>query len=74
MDDFDDLLTGLDALDNFRPEGFDTDALDEIARHLEVHVGFQQRHADFAERVARVGLGNFAEAAQIAEGVLEFAA
>ena len=74
MDDFDDLLAGLDASDDFRAKGFGFDALDEIAGDLEIHVGFQQRHADFAERITRVGLGNLAEAAQIAEGVLEFAA
>ena len=72
--DFDDLLAGLDAGDDFRAERLGFDALDEIARDLEIHVGFEQRHADFAQGVAGVGLGNFAEAAQILEGVLELAA
>ena len=74
MDDFDDLLAGLDALDDFRADGLGFDALDEIAGDLEIHVGLQQRHADFAQGIADVGLGNFPEAAQIAEGVLELAA
>ena len=74
MDDFDDLLAGLDALDDFDADGFGFDALDEIARDLEVHVGFEQGHAHFAQRVGDVALGDFSEAAQVAEGVLEFAA
>ena len=74
VDDFDDLLAGLDAGDDLRAERFGFDALDEIAGDLEIHVGLQQRHADLAQGIGDVGLGNFAEAAQIAEGVLEFAA
>ena len=74
MDDFDDLLAGLDALDDFRAEGFGFDALDEVAGDLEIHVGLQQRHADLAQGIGDVGLGNFPEAAQVAEGVLELAA
>ena len=50
------------------------DALDEIARDLEVHVRLQQGHAHFAQGIGDVALGNFSEAAQIAEGVLELAA
>ena len=74
VDDFDDLLAGLDALDDFRAEGLGFDALDEIAGDLEIHVGFEQRHADLAQGIGDVGLGNFSEPAQIAEGVLELAA
>ena len=74
VDDFDDLLAGLDALDDFRADGLGFDALDEIAGDLEIHIGFQQRHADLAEGVGDVGLGNFSEPAQISEGVLELAA
>ena len=74
IDDFDDLLAGLDALDDFRADGFGFDAFDEIAGDLEIHVGFQQRHADFAQGIGNVGLGNFSEPAQVAKGVLELAA
>jgi hypothetical protein len=73
-DDFDDLLAGLDAGDDFRAERLGFDALDEIARDLEIHVGLQQCHPHFAQGVAGVALGNFAEAAQVAKGVLELAA
>ena len=74
VDDFDDLLAGLDALDDFRADGLGFDALDEIAGDLEIHVGLQQRHADFAQGIGDVGLGNFSEPAQVAKGVLELAA
>ena len=49
------------------------DALDEIARDLEVHVRVQQREPHVAQRVADVGLGNLPEAAQVAENILELA-
>src|ERR1017187_2454444 len=71
--DFDDLLAGLDTLDDFRADGLGFEAFDEIARNLEIYVGFQQRHADFAQGIADVGLGYFPEPAQVAESVLEFA-
>ncbi len=74
VDDFDDLLAGMDALDDFLAEGLGLDAVDEIAGDLEIDVGFEQRHADFAQGIGDVGLGNFAEAAQVFEGVLELAA
>ena len=41
---------------------------------LEIDIGLQQRHAHLAQGVADVGLGDFAQAAQIAEGVLKFLA
>ena len=74
VDDFDDLLAGLDALDDFRADGLGFDALDEIAGDLEIDIRFQQRHADFAQRIGDVGLGNLPEPAQVAEGVLELGA
>ncbi len=74
MDDLDDLLAGLDAGDDFGAERLGFDALDEIARDLEIHVGVEQGHAHFAQGIADVALGNLAEAAQVAEGVLELGA
>ena len=56
------------------PRDLALDPLDEIARHLEIHVGFQQRQAHLAQGIADVGLGNLAEAAQVPERVLELAA
>ena len=48
-DDFDDLLAGLDALDNLRANRFAFDTLDEIPRDLEIDVGFEQRQAHLAQ-------------------------
>jgi len=59
VNDFDDLLPRLNALDDFLAEGFCFDALDEVARDLEIHVRFQQRHAHLTQRFANVFLGDF---------------
>ena len=71
VNEFDDLLSGLDALDDFRAEGLGFDALNEIAGHLEIHVCFQQGHADFAQGVGNIALRNLPHAPQIAKGILE---
>ena len=49
VDDFNDLLAGLDTLDDFSADGLGFDAFDEIAGDLEIDVGFEQGHADFAQ-------------------------
>ena len=46
-------------------------ARDEALHHLEVHVGFQKRHADLAHGVVDVVLGQAALAAQPAEYALK---
>jgi hypothetical protein len=74
LDDLDDLLARLDALDDFLTEGLGFDLLDEIAGDFELDIGFEQRHAHLTQGVANVGLGDFAQAAQVAEGGLQFAA
>ena len=72
MDDFDDLLAGLDAGDYFRAEGFGFDALDEIAGDLEVHVGFQQGHAHLAQHVGHVAFGDAGLSADVFDEAREF--
>ena len=74
VNDFDDLLAGLDALDNFLAERFNLHPLDKIAGHLEIDVGFQKRLAHFAQRVARVFLGDFPQSAEVPERILQLAA
>jgi hypothetical protein len=74
LDDLDDLLAWLDALDDFLTERFGFDLFDEIAGDLELDVSFEQGHANLTQGVAYVGLGDFAQAAQVAEGGLQFAA
>ena len=74
MDNLDDLLSRLDALHHLLSERLGLDLLDEIARHLEIDIGVQQRHAHLAQGVAGVGLGNLAQPAEVAEGVLQLLA
>src|SRR5205823_3188607 len=74
VDDFDDLLPGLDALNDLLAEGLFLDALDEVAGDLEIHVGVQQGHSHLAQRVGDVGIRDFSQAAQVSENVLELAA
>src|SRR5688572_14540549 len=74
VNDFDDLLAGLDALDHFLAERLGLHPVDEIPGNLEIHVRFQQRHPHLAQRVADVLFRNLAETAKILESVLELAA
>jgi hypothetical protein len=73
VDDFDDLLARLNALDDFLPERFLLNAFNKIAGHLEIHVCFKQRHPDLAQGISDIGLGNLAEAAQVPKDILQFA-
>jgi hypothetical protein len=74
VDDFDDLLAGLDAEEDVLAEGFFFDALDEIAGDFEIDVGVEQGQPDIAQSGANVFLGNFSEAAQVFEDALQLAA
>ena len=74
MDDFDDLLPRLDALNHLDADRFRLHAIDEIARHLEIDVRLQQRHAHFAQGFTDIFLGYLSEPAQVPERVLELAA
>ena len=57
MHDADQRLTRGQAADDFMPEGLVLDPGDEVAHHRQRDVGFQQRHAHFAQRLLNVGLG-----------------
>jgi hypothetical protein len=74
VDDLDDLLTGLNALDDLLAEGLDFDLLDKIPGDLEIDIRVQERHADIAEGIRYIGLRDFAQSAEVAEGVLQFLA
>ncbi len=43
------------------------DTINEFAGNLEMDVGGEQGGTDFPERISHVGLGQFADAAQVAE-------
>ena len=47
MHDLDDLLRRRERRHHFLADGLCLDAVDKLLDHLEVDVGFQQRHADF---------------------------
>ena len=51
VDDSNDLLAGLDALDDLLADGLLFDPLDEIAGDLEMNVGVQQSHPNLAQRI-----------------------
>ena len=74
VDEFDDLLAGLDTEKDFLSDGFIFDAVNEIASDLEIDVGFKEGKPDFAERIADVFLGNLAETPQVFEGFLKLGA
>ena len=60
MDDLDDLLARLDALNDLLPHGLGLDPLDKVARHLEIHVRLEQGKTYFPQGIAHVALGNLA--------------
>src|SRR4030095_2348127 len=73
VDNLDDLLAGLDALDHFDAEGFFAHAVDELLDDLEIDVGVQQRQANVAQAVGDVAFRNLPQPAQVAEDVLQLA-
>jgi ABC-type uncharacterized transport system permease subunit len=50
-------LAGRQAANHFLAKGFFFDAGDEIAHHRQGDIGFQERHADLAQHLGRVGFG-----------------
>ena len=73
-DDFDDLLSGLDAGDDLLAERFFLHAGDELLGDLEINVRIEQCLAYLAQRLGDVGFADFAESPEVAEGLLEFIA
>ena len=71
MDDLDDLLAGLDALRHILSERLHTDRLYKVLGDFEVDIRLQERHAHFAQGIGGIGLGDFPQSAEIAEGILE---
>jgi|HubBroStandDraft_6_1064221.scaffolds.fasta_scaffold21839_2 hypothetical protein len=71
VNDLDDLLGGRERSHDFLAERLLADVLDELLDDVEVNVGFEQRHADFFERVADVFFGEGTLAAEVFESALE---
>ncbi|MCY1173700.1 hypothetical protein D9M73_138680 [compost metagenome] len=57
VDDLDDLLARRDRTQHVLADRLFGHLVDEIARHRQRDVGFEQRHAHFAHRRAHVGIG-----------------
>ncbi len=70
--DFDHLLGGRKRGEHFGADGLFADVLDEVGDDLEVDVGFEQRDADFAQRLGDVFFSERALAAKGFEGALQF--
>ena len=68
VDDLDHLLAGRDRADDAFADGARAHAVDEVLDHRQRHIGFEQRDADFAQRLVDVGLRQRAAAAQAVEG------
>ena len=70
MYDADQCLTGRQAADDFFAKGFFFDFSDEIAHDWQSDVGFEQRHAHFAQHF---GCVLFGQAGLTAHGLDDFA-
>ena len=71
-ENFDDLLSGLDGFEHFLPHRPFLHAADEFPGHAKLHVRLQQSQPDVAQGVCNIFLGNFAQAAQPPERVIQF--
>ena len=63
---------GESAVSTSSPMAFCLDVLDELFDNLEIDVGFEQRHADFAQGALHVFGRELAFAAQVLENPLQF--
>jgi hypothetical protein len=71
IDDLDDLLGGGQRGEHFLAHGLHLDGLDELFDNLEIDVGFQERHANFAQGAFHILGRKFAFAAQVFEDPLQ---
>jgi len=74
MDNLDNLLPRLNALNNLLSDRLLTDLLNKFPRYLEVHIRLQKRHPHLPQRVRHVGVADFPHPAQISEHLLQFSA
>ena len=70
-ENFDNLLTGFHGFEHLLAHGLLFHVGDELARHAVLHIGIQQSHAHIAQGILDVGLGNSAQPAYFAQGVIE---
>jgi hypothetical protein len=67
VDDLDDLLAGLHRLDDVLADRLDLHLGDEVFDHRQRDVGFQQRHAHFAQRSLDVRFTQRAASGELVE-------
>ena len=72
VDDPDDLLRRRQRVQHFLPHRPRLDAFDELFDDFEIDVGFEQRHAHFAQGGLHVFGGEASFAAQVLEDTLQF--
>ena len=68
----DHLLAGRERRHHLGAHSFGANMLDQVPHHVEVDVGFQQRHANLAQRLRNVLFGQRALAAKVLERPLQF--
>ena len=68
MDNLHNLLTRGHGIEHFGAHGLFLDGLDEVAGHVEVHVGSEERATHLTQRFRHVFFGKFALPAQVLEG------
>ena len=71
VNDLDDLLGRRKRRQNLGPDRLLANMLDQVLHHIQVHVGFQQRHANLAQRLADVLFGQHALSTQVFKGALQ---
>ena len=71
VEDFDDLFAGFDGFEDLLAEGLLLDVFDEGLCDLVFDVGFEEGEADFPEGRGDVFFRDFADPAEVAEGLVE---
>ncbi len=72
--DLDHLLRGRKRGEHFLAHGLFFDGFDELFGDAEMHVGFEQRHADLAQRGLHIFRREFPFSAQVLEYALQLVA
>src|SRR5208283_2207003 len=70
-DELDQMLLGRQRAKNFGAERLAFDVLDKIANDLDIDVSFEQRKANFAQRILDIALGDAALAFKFFEDAFE---
>ena len=73
-DNLDHLLAGRKSSQDLLPHGLLLHLFNELLDNLEMNIGLQQRHANFAQRLFHVGGRQFSFAAQVFENPLQLVA